>query len=122
MFGRFLAVVIGVVLLAFAILISRADARDPTGKYANSPNAAWFKAQHNSQGEWCCDESDGHPFYGEYTFNADGSVTAHDGGIEYKIDKYKVLTGANPTGSPVWWFIDVAGGRMTYCFAPGTLS
>lgn len=97
-------------------------ARDPDGRYANSPNAEWFKSQHNAQGQWCCDSADGHPFYGDYKINEDGSVTLVDGGKEYKLPSYMVLKVANPTGAAVWWFLDGYGRRMSFCFAPGTLS
>jgi len=101
--------------LAFAF--SRvAHARDPDGRYINAPHSAWFKSQHNSRGEWCCDESDGHRYYGDYAINADGSVTVEG----QTIPKEMVLTGPNPTGAAVWWFLPRPdGGKRTYCFAPG---
>ena len=108
--------------VALAVLYSlAAQARDPTGKYANSPNAVWFRSQHNEQGQWCCDKSDGHPFYGDYAINDDGSVTIRDDGKQYKLPSYMVLKGANPTGAAVWWYLDLYNGRTSYCFAPGTL-
>lgn len=112
--------------LAIAAVLSivalPALAFDPAGQYANSPNAKWFKEQHNERGQWCCDESDGHRFDGDYTVNQDGSVTAVDDGKKFEIPAYMVLKGANPTGGAVWWFLETAGGRMTYCFAPGSLT
>ena len=109
--------------VALAVLWSlAAQARDATGRYVNSPYADWFKSQHNDQGQWCCDQSDGHRFDGDYTVNKDGSVTAFDGGQKYQIPPHMVLKGANPTGGAVWWFIETAGGRMSFCFAPGSLT
>lgn len=110
-------------LLILLLLCSPAVARDPSGKYANSPYAEWFKSQHNENGTWCCDESDGHPFFGDYKMNDDGSVTIRDEGKEYKLPAHMVLKGANPTGAAVWWFTqNYHGERTSYCFAPGTLS
>ncbi|MGN6572914.1 MAG: hypothetical protein ACTHLO_16010 [Pseudolabrys sp.] len=83
---------------------------------------AWFKDQHNQQGQWCCDESDGHPFFGEYKINEDGSVTIQDGGAAHQLPAYMVLKGSNPTGHAVWWFTDAGGVHRDYCFAPGTLT
>jgi len=40
---------------------SSAMARDPTGKYANSPLASWFEAIHNKIGAYCCKDADGAP-------------------------------------------------------------
>lgn len=109
--------------VAFAVLWSlAAQARDPDGRYAGSEHEHWFKSQHNEQGQWCCDKSDGHRFDGDYTVNGDGSVTAFDGGQKYQIPAYMVLKGANPTGGAVWWFVETAGGRMSFCFAPGSLT
>lgn len=82
---------------------------------------AWFKQQHNSRGEWCCDESDGHPFYGDYSINANGSVTVELGGAPHVIAPDLVLRGTNPTGHAVWWYRDVSGVHRDYCFAPGPL-
>lgn len=106
----------------FLCMMLPAFARDPDGRYASSPNAEWFKSQHNSQGQWCCTEADGHVFYGDYAINKDGSVTVRDGGQKYEIEKYKVLTSPNPTNGAVWWFIDDGAGRTTFCFSPGSLS
>lgn len=88
------------------------------GRYANSPNKKWFSEQKNSVGMSCCDESDGHLYYGEYKINEDGSVTA-DG---HTIESYKVLKSANPTGAAVWWYTENGYGRVTYCFSPGPLT
>lgn len=103
-------------VLILLLLTGTAMARDPTGKYANSPLAHWYKDQHNSIGQWCCDESDAHPYFGDYAVNSDGSVTV-DG---ENIPKEKVLSGPNPTGAAVWWFLESGGNKQTYCFAIGS--
>jgi hypothetical protein len=86
---------------------------------ANPAIQQWYGDQHNSKGEWCCNKSDGHAYYGDVKILADGSIKL-DG--DYTVEGYKVLTGTNPTGHAVWWYTDVEGTRTTYCFAPGTLS
>jgi hypothetical protein len=84
---------------------------------------AWYKSQHNAQGQWCCDESDGHPFFGTYTINNDGSVTLDlAAGKKHTIPAYMVITGPNPTGHAVWWYLETSGNHTDFCFAPGTLS
>jgi hypothetical protein len=91
--------------------------------YASQPPEvqAWFKQQHNSRGEWCCDESDGHRFFGDYTLNNDGSVTVQFSGAPHVIPAELVLKGPNPTGHAVWWYRDTISGHRDYCFAPGVL-
>jgi hypothetical protein len=109
--------------VAVAVLYSlAARARDPDGRYAGSLYAEWFRTQHNEKGEWCCDKSDGHYYDGAYTLNQDGSVTIGDGKDATTLPSYMVLKHPNPTGRAVWWYIDLYGGRSSYCFAPGTLS
>lgn len=83
--------------------------------------SAWFSAQHNSQGQWCCDNSDGHAFYEAYKFDPNGDVEFDSDGKHYHLPAYMVLNSPNPTGSAVWWFMDVGdGSRVSYCFAPGS--
>ena len=93
-------------------------------EYGNQPAEvqAWFKNQHNAQGQWCCDESDGHPFFGGYVINSDGSVSIQTDGGTRTLPAFMVLKGPNPTGHAVWWFTDAGGEHHDYCFAPGTLT
>ena len=106
------------ILLCCAPATARWDAT-----YASQPAKvqAWFKQQHNSRGEWCCDESDGHPFYGDYTINSDGSVSVDFDGARHLIAAELVLKGKNPTGHAVWWYRNISGLHRDYCFSPGTL-
>lgn len=115
--------VVAIFLFFMAVAVSPSYSRDADGRYAGSPNAEWFKSQHNANGTWCCDEADGHRFYGDYKMNEDGSVTINDDGKAYQLPAYMVLKGGNPTGHAVWWFTEnYHGERTSYCFAPGTLS
>lgn len=106
----------GVVLVATSVVQPAHAAW--SGTVSDPAIAAWFKNQHNEKGEWCCDESDGHPFFGDYKINEDGSVTLEG----RTLPPYMVLKGANPTGHAVWWFTDAGGEHRDYCFAPGMLS
>lgn len=83
---------------------------------------AWYKQQHNAQGQWCCDESDGHPYFGSYTLNQDGSVTLNLKDGKRTLPAYMVLNGPNPTGHAVWWYLETGGSHTDFCFAPGTLT
>lgn len=88
---------------------------------ASDEVAAWYSAQHNGIGQRCCDEADGHPFYGAYAVGKNGDVEFHFGGTHYHLPAYKVLHGPNPTGHAVWWYVDRFDGVHTdYCFALGS--
>jgi hypothetical protein len=82
----------------------------------------WYKGQRNAQGQWCCDNSDGHPFFGNYTLNKDGSVTLHLASGPRTLPEYMVLKGTNPTGHAVWWYLETLEGHTDYCFSPGMLT
>lgn len=80
----------------------------------------WYSDQHNANGGWCCDQADGHDFYDSYTLNPDGSVDFDTEGKHFHLDKELVLTGPNPTGHAVWWYVDrTDGSRASFCFAAG---
>lgn len=106
-----------VLLFLFGTLATAAARWKPDYVSADPKIQAWYHDQHNDKGEWCCDESDGHPFYGAYVLNKDGSVTLVTEKGLHSIPSYKVLKGPNPTGHAVWWF----DSNRDYCFAPGTL-
>lgn len=103
-----------VVVVLGTLMASGVDARNLDGRWNNAANKEWYSSQHTATGLWCCDMSDAEPFAGGYVLNADGSVTLDNG---THIEKEKVLTTPNPTGSAVWWHVR----DHTYCFAIGPL-
>jgi hypothetical protein len=115
---------IRIAAIACAVLSCGGAAAKWQPQYANQPPEvqAWYKQQHNARGEWCCDESDGHPYYGDYTINNDGSITLQVNGEAHTIPADLVLQGSNPTGHAVWWYLEIGSTHRDYCFAPGTLS
>jgi hypothetical protein len=90
-------------------------------EYADLPESTklWYKKLHAPSGQWCCDESDGHPYFGNYDPLPDGGVRLGDGTV---VPPSNVVITANPTGHAVWFYNDIDGTRHTYCFVPGTLS
>lgn len=114
------ALVLGVSCIQTAPVLARWK---PEYAKADPNIRQWYRSQHNAQGQWCCDESDGHPYYGAYTINKDGSVTLDlAGGKKHTIPAYMVITGPNPTGHAVWWYLATNGTHSDFCFAPGTLT
>lgn len=94
----------------------------PTYATSDPEIQSWYKGQHNAQGQWCCDKSDGHPFFGNYTLNKDGSVTLHLERGDHTLPEYMVIKGPNPTGHAVWWYLDAGDSHTDFCFSPGTLT
>ena len=106
--------IVGTIII-LSLAWSYAYPKNLNGEYDNSPNKEWFESQHNSTGQWCCNEADGHQYDGDYTMNEDGSVSIGND----RIESYKVLKGPNPMGQAVWWYVEGPYGRTTFCFIPG---
>lgn len=119
-----IVVVAGTVIIFIVLLtLSEAQARWKPEYAAASPEVqSWIKDQHNAAGQWCCDKSDGHPFYGGYAINADGSVTLQTAAGPRVLPPFIVLKGPNPTGHAIWWYVETGAEHIDYCFAPGTLT
>jgi len=110
----------GAAVAGALLLIGAAQARWRP-EYGQQPagTQAWYQQQHNDKGQWCCDQSDGHPFFGTYKMNEDGSVTIDADGGPRTLPAYMILKGGNPTGHAVWWYLEVGNQHHDYCFAPG---
>jgi hypothetical protein len=120
-----LYIVLVIIGLALAVWIAAGGAQAKwKPEYAKSDPKiqAWYKSQRNAQGQWCCDESDGHRYDGGYTLNGDGSVTLHLKEGDHTLPAYMVLTKPNPNGHAVWFYLETGGNRTDFCFAPGTLT
>jgi hypothetical protein len=60
--------------LSCVLALAGAYGKNLDGRYDNAPNREWYESQHNAKRQWCCNESDGHPYFGDYTFREGGSV------------------------------------------------
>jgi hypothetical protein len=107
--------------LCFVVALAGAYGKNLDGRYDKAPNKKWYESQVNKKGEWCCNEADGHPYYGDYKLTEDGRVVFDFQGQHVEIPKDRVLNGPNPTGHAVWWYTDGASGRFDWCFATGSL-
>jgi len=81
--------------------------------------AQWYRGLSSKAGGFCCDQSDGHDFFGDYKLHSDGSVEFDAIGAHFHIEADYVVNVANPTGHAVWFYNDYGRGRITYCFVPG---
>ena len=119
-----LTVLVGLFGVTFGVLSAPPVLARWKPEFAKMPQEVqqWYKGQHNSQGQWCCDKSDGHPFFGSYTLNKDGTVTLELASGKRTLPEYMVIKGPNPTGHAVWWYLDAGDSHTDFCFAPGTLT
>lgn len=115
---------LGTAVVIVLVTVSPALARWKPQYASQSPQVRnWFEHQHNARGQSCCLDADGHPFYGNYVINGDGSVTIDlERGGRRTLPAYMVLPGPNPTGHAIYWYKDYGSARIDYCFSPGTLS
>ena len=80
-------------------------------RFVSSPYASWYESQRGCGGGVCCSKADAEAYYGNVTYNSDGSVTLDNGA---RIPSCSVLRGPNPTGHAVW----SDNGPVNFCFAP----
>lgn len=118
-------------LFAATFLPFTAHAKPPLGTDLNSPTSKWFARQHNLNGGWCCDLSDGHVLdaVGHVRMNDAGNYEVLLGeGAEAKwceVVPYKMrdpVGGTNPIGHPIVWYNTYSLNGETdysiYCFDP----
>jgi hypothetical protein len=108
-------------LVSACFIHEQALAKDRS-QWAHSPHQEWYENQRNGFGRQCCDNSDAHPYFGNYTLHSDGSITLKLEGGDHKIPGILIVKGPNPTGHPVWWYLDNEGGHFDFCFALGALN
>ncbi|MGC1563776.1 MAG: hypothetical protein WA820_28555 [Bradyrhizobium sp.] len=110
-------------LLAIATLLAAgqpAHARDPEGKYANSPLHGWFEQLASKKGR-CCSDADGMSL-------ADVDWKSHDGHYRVQIDGEwvdvpddAVVKEPNRAGRTMVWPTWLDGHPQVRCFIPGTM-
>jgi hypothetical protein len=68
---RYTSLMLGVIIVAATDSFAKMEAQ-----YDHNPPEiqAWYRAQINGQRVACCDQSDGHPYFGKYRLTADGGV------------------------------------------------
>ena len=103
------------------VVAQLAYARDPDGKYANSPLHNWFEQLASKKGR-CCSDADGLSI-------SDVDWTSHDGhsrvqirGEWVDVPDDAVITEPNRAGPTMVWPIWRDGHAQVICFMPGTMS
>jgi hypothetical protein len=109
------------ILFAVSLVAARlAHARDPDGRYANSPLRGWFEQLASKKGR-CCSDADGRAL-------SDVDWTSHDGHYRVLIDGEWVdvpddalITEPNRAGPTMVWPTWLDGHPQVRCFLPGSM-
>jgi hypothetical protein len=114
-----------VVAIALAIALAAmtvAHARDPGGRYADSPLKQWFDGLQSRQGP-CCSFADGISVQDVDWDTQEGHYRVRLDGRWIVVPDDAVVRGPNRFGPAVVWPYKGRGGEtLIRCFIPGTLS
>jgi hypothetical protein len=114
-----------VVTLASTIMLAAmtaAQARDPGGRYADSPLKGWFDGLRSRQGP-CCSFADGVSVQDVDWDTQEGHYRVRLDGRWIVVPDDAVVRGPNKFGPAVVWPYKGRGGEtLIRCFIPGTLS
>jgi hypothetical protein len=120
------ASVLVLVVVGWMLAPDEAAARDPDGRYANSPLKGWFDSLHSGKGP-CCSDADGKAL-------ADVDWESRDGHYRVRIEDQwwdvpddAVIKEPNRAGRTMVWpiYISPLGGPLRVdirCFMPGSMT
>jgi hypothetical protein len=113
-------------ILSLVMLLSIASAhvglaRDPDGRYANSPLKQWFDSLRSGKGP-CCSDADGSAVSDVDWESRDGHyrVRVEDEWVD--VPDEAVITEPNRVGRTMVWPIHGYGGLTIRCFMPGSMT
>ena len=109
------------VFLALALVIATAaNARDPDGRYANSPLRDWFNSLRNKSMVPCCDTADGQRVEDVDWESVDGHYRVRIDGTWYDVPLEAQIDQPNKFGPAIVWpYKDGTGQTKIRCFIPG---
>jgi hypothetical protein len=114
-----LAIGLAVLLLPFASYPGHA--RDPDGRYANSPLRQWFDSLKSGKGP-CCSDADGSAVSDVDWESKEGHYRVRLEGEWLDVPEDAVITEPNRVGRTMVWPIRGYGGLTIRCFMPGSMS
>lgn len=114
------------IALAAVLLITPATARDPDGRYANSPLKSWFDNLKSGKGP-CCSDADGTALSDVDWETKDGHYRVRIEGQWWDVPDDAVIKGPNLSGRTMVWPVYLRGPTQQFlvqirCFivGPGT--
>ena len=112
-----------VVLMSAFLLFAAAHARDPEGKYANSPLKDWFDHLSSKNGN-CCSFADGRTIEDVDWTTDNGHYRVRFDGEWYDVPDDALVTVPNKYGKAVVWpYVEFNTKQVKIrCFMPGALT
>jgi hypothetical protein len=108
-------------MLLVVAAASFAHARDPDGRYANSPLKQWFDSLKSGKGP-CCSDADGYALSDVDWESKDGHYRVRIDGDWYDVPDDAVITEPNRVGRTMVWPMRGYLGLQIRCFMPGSMT
>lgn len=112
---------IGAILLMLPLASGPGAARDPDGRYANSPLKQWFDSLRSGKGP-CCSDADGYALSDVDWESGNGHYRVRIEGEWYDVPEDAVITEPNRVGRTMVWPIRGYHGMTIRCFMPGSMT
>ncbi|MGY3535105.1 hypothetical protein [Bradyrhizobium sp. USDA 4452] len=119
--GGRVMVSLGLMMLVLAAAVQIARARDPDGRYANSPLKEWFDGLRSGKGP-CCSDADGSAVSDVDWESKDGHYRVRLDGVWVDVPDEAVVTEPNRVGRAMVWPIKSYMGVTIRCFMPGSMT
>ena len=111
---------LGLVALTSVAAAQLAQARDPDGRYANSPLKEWFDGLRSGKGP-CCSDADGSAVSDVDWESKNGHYRVRLDGTWIDVPDEAVVTEPNRAGRAMVWPIKSYMGVTIRCFMPGSM-
>ena len=112
---------LGLVALTSVAAAQLAQARDPDGRYANSPLKEWFDGLRSGKGP-CCSDADGSAVSDVDWESKNGHYRVRLDGTWIDVPDEAVVTEPNRAGRAMVWPIKSYMGVTIRCFVPGSMT
>ena len=113
--------VTGLAVLMLPLATYPGQARDPDGRYANSPLKQWFDSLKSGKGP-CCSDADGTAVSDVDWESGNGHYRVRIEGDWVDVPDEAVITEPNRVGRTMVWPIRGYGGLTIRCFIPGSMT
>lgn len=115
------ALMVLLAVLALSLQASQASARDPDGRYANSPLKQWFDSLASKKGP-CCSDADGVALSDVDWESKNGRYRVWLDGKWHDVPDDALITVPNRAGKTMVWPMRGIYGLTIRCFMPGPMS